>query len=35
MLIEQLINLEKVSTDNLKCRTDQEIFEIELWMIGQ
>ena len=32
MLIEQLINLEKVRTDNLKFRT---IFEIELWMVGQ
>ena len=35
MLIEQILivlNLEKVSTKNLKLG---QIFEIELWMVGQ
>ena len=36
MLIEQLIDLEKVRTENLKFRTDLDlIFEIQLWMVGQ
>ena len=32
MLIEQLIDLKKVKTDNLQFRTD---LKIELWMDGQ
>ena len=35
MLIEQLINLERVRTDNLKCRTDLRDRNMDGWSVTQ
>ena len=35
MLIEQLIDLEKVKTDNLKFRTDLQDLVMDGWLVTQ